>query len=223
MQSKKWLSILKLIPFTLCILLILCYLIFGKEISVQTIIDYTPKSPFLATIILLLMYGFKSISIVFPLIILEIAGGHLFPTIPAIIINTIGIMICHVVAYWIGHISGTAALEKLVEKHSIIETIIQNQNNNSFFICFLLRTLYCLPGDIVSMYLGAAKTPFKCYLFASTLGTLPSTILATLFGASITEPSSPMFWISVVLMTLFAGASWLFYHIYKKKTSRQIS
>ena len=125
-------------------------------------------------------------------------------------------MICHVVAYWIGHISGTAALEKLVEKHSIIETIIQNQNNNSFFICFLLRTLYCLPGDIVSMYLGAAKTPFKCYLFASTLGTLPSTILATLFGASITEPSSPMFWISVVLMTLFAGASWLFYHIYKK-------
>lgn len=216
MQSKKWLSILKLIPFTLCILLILCYLIFGKEISVQTIIDYTPKSPFLATIILLLMYGFKSISIVFPLIILEIAGGHLFPTIPAIIINTIGIMICHVVAYWIGHISGTAALEKLVEKHSIIETIIQNQNNNSFFICFLLRTLYCLPGDIVSMYLGAAKTPFKCYLFASTLGTLPSTILATLFGASITEPSSPMFWISVVLMTLFAGASWLFYHIYKK-------
>ena len=216
MQSKKWLSILKLIPFTLCILLILCYLIFGKEISVQTIIDYTPKSPFLATIILLLMYGFKSISIVFPLIILEIAGGHLFPTIPAIIINTIGIMICHVVAYWIGHISGTAALEKLVEKHSIIETIIQNQNNNSFFICLLLRTLYCLPGDIVSMYLGAAKTPFKCYLFASTLGTLPSTILATLFGASITEPSSPMFWISVVLMTLFAGASWLFYHIYKK-------
>lgn len=223
MQSKKWLSILKLIPFTLCILLILCYLIFGKEISVQTIIDYTPKSPFLATIILLLMYGFKSISIIFPLIILEIAGGHLFPTIPAIIINTIGIMICHVVAYWIGHISGTAALEKLVEKHSIIETIIQNQNNNSFFICFLLRTLYCLPGDIVSMYLGAAKTPFTCYLFASTLGTLPSTILATLFGASITEPSSPMFWISVVLMTLFAGASWLFYHIHKKKTSRQIS
>lgn len=222
MQNKKWLSILKLLPFTLCILLILCYLVFGEEISVQTIINYTPQSPFLATIILFLMYGTKSVSVVFPLIILEIAGGHLFPTIPAIIINTIGIIICHTIAYGIGRFSGTNVIGNLVTKHSLIESVIQKQNDNTFFICFFLRTLYCLPGDVVSMYLGAVKTPFKCYISASTLGTLPSTILATLFGASITEPSSPMFWISILLMTLFAGSSWLAYYVYKRKTHRQI-
>lgn len=169
------------------------------------------------------MYVVKSVSIVFPLIILKIAVGHLFPTIPAIIINTMGIGVCHIIAYWIGHFSGTATIEKLIEKHPIIETIIKKQNNNSFFMCFFLRALYCLPGDIVSMYLGAVKTPFRRYIFASTLGSLPSTILGTLFGASITEPSSPLFWISIIMMTLFTGGSWLIYYVYKRTTCKCIS
>lgn len=216
MKKNKWLSIIKLFPFALCIILILCYIAYSEEISVQTIIAYTPENPFCAILIFFLMYALKSVSIVFPLIILETAVGHLFSIIPAIIINTIGIIICHTLAYWIGYFSGTATIEKLAEKYPVFESIIQKQNTNSFFICFFLRTLCCLPGDIVSMYLGASKTSFERYIFASTLGTLPSTILATLFGASITNPTSPMFWVSIILMTLFALCSWFAYSVYKR-------
>lgn len=220
MKKNKWLPTIKFLPFALCIILILCYLAFNEEISVQTIIEYTPDNPFSAALILLLMYAAKSVSVVFPLIILEIVGGHLFSTLPAIIINSIGILICHVIAYWIGHFSGTTAIEKLVQKHSSLESIMRKQNSNSFFMCFFLRTLYCLPGDVVSMYLGATKTPFGRYIIASSLGSLPSTILATLFGASITEPTSPMFWISILLMTLFAISSLLIYYLYKRKSQK---
>lgn len=218
MKKNNCSSIIKYFPFALCIMLILCYISYSEEISVQTIIKYTPKNPFMAAIILLLMYALKSTSIVFPLIILEIAGGHLFSTIPAIFINAAGIFVCHLIPYWIGRFSGTNLILKLANKYSIIESIIQKQNNNSFFMCFFLRTLHCLPGDAVSIFLGAIKTPFKRYIIASTLGSLPNTILATLFGASITKPTSPMFWISSVFLILFSACSLFVYYCYKRKS-----
>jgi len=69
----------------------------------------------------------------------------------------------------------------------------------------------------VSIYLGAVKFPFGTYLVASTLGSLPSTVLATMFGTSVTEPTSPLFWLSILLMILFAGGSLLFYNLFIKE------
>lgn len=220
-MKQRCLSILKYLPFALCLILIICYLGFSGEITAQTILDYTPDNLLAATLILLILYALKSITIVFPIIILEVAVGHLFTTIPAIIINTLGIVIGYIISYWIGRFSGTDAINKLLKRYPAFNAIVQKQNSNSSFMCFFLRTLFILPGDAVSIYLGAVKTPFWHYLIASTLGSLPSTILATLFGASITEPSSPMFWISILLMTLYAGCSLLVYYVYKqKKTER---
>lgn len=221
MKHHKYSSIIKLLPFVIIILFTICYLAYNKEAAIQTIIDYTPETPWLAVLVLLLLYTAKSLLVIFPIIILEIAGGHLFATIPAIIINSIGILIGYILCYWIGHFSGATTLNKLTQKYPVFQTILQKQNSNSFFMCFFLRTLFFLPGDAVSMYLGAAKTPFGRYIIASTLGSLPSTILATLFGSSISEPSSPMFWISILLMTLFAGGSLFAYYIYKSKIKKQ--
>lgn len=220
MKKQQFISLLKYLPFAICLLLIICYLGISEEVTVQTILDYTPDNLLAAALILLFMYALKSITIVFPIIILEVAVGHLFTTVPAIIINTLGIVIGYIISYWIGHFSGTDAVNKLLKKYPAFEAIVQKQSSNSSFMCFFLRTLFILPGDAVSIYLGAVKTPFGHYLIASTLGSLPSTILATLFGASITEPTSPMFWISILLMTLFAISSLLIYYFYKRKSQK---
>ena len=220
-KTNKWLSIIRFIPFVLCVILIICCFASNEEISVQTILKYTPENPFGAALILLLLYAVKSVSVVFPLLILEIAGGHLFPAIPALIINNLGVLICHNTAYWIGRCSGSAAIDKLVQKYPVVAALLDKQSNNTFFMCFFTRTLACFPKDIVSMYFGATKTPFWCYITASSLGALLNTTLATLFGASIAEPSSPMFWISLLLMVLFAGGSLLFYFLYKHKINKK--
>lgn len=217
MKNNRYSSLIKYLPLVLCFILIVCYIGFSESITVQTILDYTPDNLLAAACILLLFYAVKSITIVFPIIILEVAVGHLFAPIPAIIINTLGILIGYIISYWIGHFSGSSAVSKLLKKYPAFEIFVQKQNNNSSFMCFFLRTLFILPGDAVSMYLGAVKTPFGRYLLASILGSLPSTILATLFGANISEPSSPMFWISIVLMTLFSGCSLLVYYQYRRK------
>ena len=217
MKNNRYTSLIKYLPLALCFILIVCYISFSETITVQTILEYTPDNLLAAAIILLILYAIKSITIVFPIIILEVAVGHLFAPILAIIINTLGILIGYIISYWIGHFSGSNAIHKLLNKYPAFEIFVRKQNSNSSFMCFFLRTLFILPGDAVSMYLGAVKTPFVRYLIASILGSLPSTILATLFGSSITEPSSPMFWISIILMTLFSGSSFLVYYQYKRK------
>lgn len=222
-MKQRCLSILKYLPIFLCFLcliFILCYLNFNDEISVQTILDYTPDNLLTASLILLILYAVKSMTIVFPIIILEVAVGHLFTTIPAIIINSLGILIGFIISYFTGYFSGSNAVKKLVKKYPALDNIIKTQSKNSFFTCFFLRTLCILPGDAVSICLGAVKFPFRIYLIASMLGSFPRTILATLFGSSVTEPTSPMFWISIVLMTLYSGVTLL---IYKRNTKESYS
>lgn len=53
----------------------------GNDITVQTVLSYTPESPFAAAIVILLLYALKSVSFVFPIALLQIAAGHLFPII----------------------------------------------------------------------------------------------------------------------------------------------
>lgn len=213
-MKQQFISLLKYLPFVLCLILIVCYLGFSEKITVQTVLDYTPDNLIAAAFILLILYAFKSFTIIFPIIILEVAVGHLFTTIPAILINILGTLIGYIIAYFIGYFSGSKVVTKSAKKYPALANILKKQSENSFFTCFFLRTLCVLPGDAVSMCLGAVKSPFPMYLISSLLGSLPSTILATLFGASITEPTSPMFWISIVLMALYSGIVLL---IYKKR------
>jgi len=200
----------------LCIILIIWYLNYSEEISMQTILDYTPDNLLAAALVILFLYALKSMSIVFPIIVLEVAAGHIFPVIIAIIINIFGMIICLTVPYFVGYFSGSGAINKMTQKYPILEKLIQKQSKNSFFACFFVRTLYFLPRDAVSMFFGAVKFSFGVYLLASALVSLPNVILATLFGTSITEPASPMFWISTSLMILFAGVSLFIYNIFIK-------
>lgn len=217
MKKQKVLYVLKYIPLVLCVILILWYINNSKEITVQSILNYTHDNLFAAALIILFLYALKSMSIVFPIIVLEVAAGHLFSTPTALFINITGIIIGLIVSYFVGYFSGSDAIDNIMKKHPSLEKVIKKQNSNPFFTCFFLRTLCILPRDAVSIYFGAVKFPFSTYLLASTLGSLPNTILATLFGNSIAEPSSPMFWISVLLMILFSGGSLIVYNIIIKK------
>lgn len=206
----------KVIPL-LCILSAAVILIANPNISADWILCYTPANPFLAAWVILLLYAVKSASVVFPMIVLEIAVGLMFPTGAALLVNFLGILVLLTVPYWIGHFSGIEAVGKMIQKYPKFGAILDRQQENSFFLCFLFRIISCLPCDVVSMYFGATGAPYWKYLAASTLGLLPGMILATLLGVSIEDPTSPMFWITVALKVLFAAVSILIYYQFPKK------
>ena len=107
---------------------------------------------------------------------------------------------------------------RLQEKYPKLKEIFDRQGQNPVFISFLLRTLCFLPGDAVSLYLGATRIPFPYYLTGGVLGTTLGVVLAAILGSSITEPGSPAFWLSASLMALMAIISVIFYlHNIRKK------
>lgn len=202
---------LKCLPLAICAAFVAILPASGREITVQTVLNYTPENPVAAAFVILLLYALKSMSFVFPVVVLQIAAGHLFQMPAALLINFLGRVITLSIPYWVGRYSGADLVQRLRAKYPKLEESCSRQGRSPLFLSFLLRTLCFLPGDAVSMYLGATGIPFRYYLTGGVLGTALGVVLATVFGSSITEPGSPAFVLSAVLMTLTAALSLLFY------------
>lgn len=201
---KKYLRILFVIIIVGCILYFAIHL---DQLSVETILSYTPENPVFAAIVLFMMYALKSVSVVFPLMILQIAASRLFSTPIAIVVNIIGAAITLSTPYIIARFSGEELVDQLKEKHPKLKSFIEEQHTNTFLMTLLVRMIGFLPGDVISMYFGATKTPYLSYLIASLLGLLPGVIMITLAGTSIDDPTSPTFIISssyTIIMTILA-------------------
>ena len=214
-------TLLKAAPIPVCVLLLIWFLAAGDGISVDTILSYTPRNPVLAALLLLALYGVKSLTIVFPILLLQVAAGHLFPTGGALVVNLLGLVGDLTIPFWIGRASGSGLIQKLTKRFPKLEGLLGIQQNNTFFLSFFLRVINCLPGDVISMYLGATGTPYLTFLAGQMLGSLPSTICATVLGSSISDPLSPKFILALLLTILIAVSSSLFYYLYKKKTKKK--
>lgn len=210
-KHRKMMTFLKSLPLIVCAALVILFLTSGREITVQTILDYTPESSVKAAVVILLLYALKSVSFVFPIAVLQIATGHLFPTPAALFVNFLGRAVTLAIPYWIGRFSGSDLIDSLQKKYPRLKELYSRQGKNALFISFLLRTFCFLPGDAVSLYLGAIKIPFLQYLTGGVLGTTLGVVLSTILGSSITEPGSPAFWLSASLMTLIAVISLILY------------
>ncbi len=125
-------------------------IISSPNITVKKILDFTPDNPLAAAGVLLLLYALKSLTLVFPLAVLEIASGHLFPVWAALPINFMGILIDLTIPYWFRYFSGMEAIQKLMVKYPKFEAILDRQKNNSFFLCFFLCIIGGLPADVVT-------------------------------------------------------------------------
>lgn len=215
--KNKLLTLVQHLPIVCCMLLAVFLVFHGNDISVDSILNYAPENLLFAAGFMLLLYAFKSLSVFFPLMVLKLTTGFLFPPLIAIAVNLMGLTVSLTVAYWIGRASGGTLIEKLSSKYPKLQEIIRRNEENRSLSAFFLRVIYILPLDVVSMYLGTTKMAFPKYLATSLLGVLPSTIAATLLGASITDPTSPMFWISIGLTIGFSAVSFSVYKMWEQK------
>ena len=215
------LTILRFLPLLLCIIFMMMYLLSNKDVTAEGLINYAPNEPLLAALFLILLYAFKSLTIFFPIIVLNVLGGFLFEPAQALIFNTIGVLVELTIPYWIGRISGRGFAKKVETKHPKLAGIFGENSGNLLFLSVFLRALFCLPGDAISMYFGAIKMPYHKYIFGSMIGILPGTVAATLLGMNITNPDAPMFWVSLCLTVGFAVISFIGYSLWKRKKKKK--
>lgn len=214
------LTILRFTPLIVCAIFMCVYLFSGEDITAESLLNFAPEEPLYAALFLVLLYAFKSLTVFFPIIVLNVLGGFLFEPHHALIVNTVGVLVELAIPYWIGRASGAGFADKLCKKHPKLGEIIGESGSNNFFMSFFLRVISCLPGDAISMYFGARRVPFWTCLLGSFLGTLPGMVASTLLGMSITDPTSPMFWVSIGLTVGISVISFLSYFLWKRSKKK---
>lgn len=189
----------------------------GHDLSVETVLSYTPKLPLLAALFLLLLYALKSISLMLPVLLLDTACGVLFPLPAAILVAALGTAVTLTIPYFIGRGAGPDMTEKLQQKHERLRELRRMRNRNELFLAFLIRIVGILPCDVVSLYLGNTRMPFGKYLLGGVLGFLPDIVTAVVVGMKADDRSSPWFWGAIAVNLLVAGGATLFYARYRKR------
>ena len=211
-------GLLRVLPVGMCLWLMGWYLWGNTAVTAEGLLRVAPAHPLVAAGFLLLLYAFKSLTVVFPIIVLNVLGGFLFDPLPALLLNSAGVAIELTIPYWVGRFSGASLTDHLCKKRPRIDSLASQTAENPFFSSFFLRLISCLPGDAVSLYFGAIRMPFGVYLWGSFLGTMPGVIPATLLGMSITDPTSPLFWLSLGLTAVLSAVSfWMYWRWQKRK------
>ena len=187
------------------------YIFFSMDIGVEDIINYSPENVFLAAIVMIILYGLKSLTVVIPLPLLEVESGLIFSFPIAVIVNSIGIMFCILIPHFIGLSFGKDKMDNFVNKHPKLKIISEFNSSSSFFICYFTRLVGILPIDLLSIYFGASGISLKSDVVGGFLGTLASMILLTMFGKSVNNPGSLMFWISIILNILLLLISFVLF------------
>ena len=216
-KGSFWLGVMKVMPFLLVIACTIWTVTRGGKIDLRQILSYTPENPWLAAAAMAALYAVKSLSVVFPLLVLYVAAGVLFPIPAAIAVNLTGLLICVTLPYCIGRFSGRDLADRLQERYPKIARLESLKRDNEFFFSFFLRVINLLPGDVVSMVLGATRVPYGRYASGSLLGLLPTMLAATFMGESILTPFSPVFLLSAGATVLISAVSFIVWRKWGRK------
>ncbi|MDR0987638.1 MAG: VTT domain-containing protein [Ruminococcus sp.] len=224
---KKTLSgLLKVIiaaaPFLMIIFCAVFYLLnfahLGTAGLIEAVTRYKPPNLIIGAIVIIGLYGLKSLSMVFPMVVLVVASGVIFDNLAvALIVNFFGVLLQITLPYLIGRYAERDLVGKILARHKNLEKAKEFSLKNETFVCYLLRVINVLPCDAVSMYFGAVGANPRKYYLGSMLGILPGMIVMTIAGGAVTEPFSPQFIVSVSVEVLFAVGSAVYYYFYKKR------
>lgn len=222
MLKSKITSVIKhvvqIAPIVMIGICALIYLKFFRGVTIEHILEFTPENLWLAALVMVGLFALKSLSVFFPMLILIAASGSIFPTfLSAFIVNCVGVAAMILIPYAIGRFAEREFVEGLISKHKNASKLRELKSDNELFIAYFLRVINILPCDLVSMFLGSAGFGLWKYMLGSFLGILPGIITTTLMGANAEHPTSPKFWLSVVVEFVFAAASSIWYYFYKKR------
>lgn len=186
----------------------------------EAIVNYTPKNPAAAVAILLALFALKGVSIVVYGGILYAASGILFPLPLALVVNIVGTVLMTGVPFLIGKVAGAKLIDRLVERNATLRKLQSASNRNEIAVCFVVRMIGLLPGDLVGMYMGASGFRWGRYLLGTLAGMFASIVIFTVIGTSARDVSSPAFWIALGCELALMFASLIAYCLWKRMADR---
>ena len=208
------------------IILLLLMLICGtllltdqQLLTPQGLVSHLPRRPVAAAALLLLLYCLKSLTLFFPVLVLQAGAGLLFPPWQALAVNMAGTVLSIGVSYYAGLCWGGGWLERKLQRYPKLKSLTDKQKHHVFGLSLLLRLPGCFPMDVTGAYLGMLRLSFLPCFWGSLLGLVPHVLLGTFLGLTLRQPGSPGFWIGVSLLACFSLISGVTLSWYHKKES----
>lgn len=211
MERRRWLPLLALV---------LCGALLWPRrhaLTAEAIAARSPEQTVLAAAFLLGLYVLKGLSMVLPLSVLEAAGGLLFPFPGALAVNLAGVALAQAVPYLLGRREQeglTALTARYPRLAALAHPAVAGKPGRAVF---LLRLGGASPGDLVSLYLGAAGVPWTAYFPAGLLGSLPRVAAATVLGAALWDIGGRRFWLSLAAGWGLSALSLLLWRVWRKR------
>lgn len=220
-SRKKILALLKCLPLLVIMVLAAAVLKSGNGMTVEGLLSYTPNNKVLAIFALWGMFALKSLTIFFPLLLLYMAGGFLFPLPIALCINTIGTAISVTLPYLLGRCYGSSMIDGLLKKSPKLVVIQEYRQSHDLFVAFYIRILGILPCDVVSAYMGAIRIAYPVYLLGCILGLLPAICSSSVMGTVLNDLTSPAFLMPLSIQVALAICFSLFFFLHERSKRKK--
>lgn len=192
-----------------------------KNIDVRAIVDASGNFA-IAVISILGVYLLKSLTFVVPASIVYIAVGMAFDWWVALLINAVGIALEVTATYFFGKVMGGKKVVEKVESTKYGEKLLKMQSKNKVSALLAIRFLPVFPIDIVSLLLGAMRTPFGQYTAVSLGGILPRVFLFTILGDGLYKyiPMQKLVIVAVILVPV-ALVAWVIRYAIKSTKNKK--
>lgn len=140
-------------------------------------------------------------------LVLTLAGGFLFGVLPATLYVNVGSTLGAVLALLVSrHMAGSWIQKKYAEQ---LEPLNRAVERHSVSYLLALRIVPVLPFFAVNYLAGLSRIPMKTYIWTTSLGTIPGSLIYAYAGrqlGSISRPAdvfSPKILATLALLTLF--------------------
>ena len=216
-KNIKYIRYLKFIPLAIMLTLAIVFAVYKDKLTVTNIAEHSPTHILLAILFVLALYILKSMSIIFPIVVLIAVGGYIFGIWGGIVVNIVGVSLALSVPYWIGRFTTFGTSQNWLSKYPKLDKFIKMGKANSFLFSLFSRTLFFLPCDILSIYMGTIKMNYFKYISGAIIGFMPMIVCTSVMGENIEDITSPAFIIACCINVIISISTASVYLIMLKK------
>ena len=178
---------------------------------------------YVASLVIALL--FSDLYIPVPTLTISILSGFFLGFTNGVLASLIGVCSAGISGYWLSYYGGAKLLNKVVKDEEQKQDMIAAFNQYGIVLILISRAMPVLP-EITACLAGLTKMPFRKFLMAWLLSSVPYVTIAGYFGAISTIDNPKPAMIAAVSISLFlwiVGASFVKFQQRKERKNEKIA
>ncbi|MBQ2965048.1 MAG: VTT domain-containing protein [Clostridia bacterium] len=157
--------------------------------------------------IIIALYAIKCFVPVVSVSAICVLTGMVFPTVPALIVNAVGVFFMMTVKYKIGRNYTGGRAMGILAKNEVFRKLFRYRGKGKAWLLFVFRLIPTFPINTISQIYGSMKFDYKKFAIISMLGYAPKLLSYTFIGVYAFDPLSVKFFIPIIVLLVISGVT----------------